>query len=117
MMGPVDTDVVNVVFAVAQLDDAVDDATRICRERCLRCLVGGSAADDRAGPLAPVRWDLTNLLRCGRGTALEGNHWGSRRRQSWSGVVADDLACLHGRTADRSQDKDALTVRDPADAL
>ena len=115
MMGPVDADVVNVVLAIAQLDDAVDDPTRICSERCFRCLVSGCATDDRPRALAPVRWDLTDLVRRGRRTPLEGNHLGRRGRRSLSGVVGDDLAGLNGRVADRSEDEDALTVRDLAD--
>src|SRR5205823_9091941 len=71
---PVDADVVDLVFAVAQLHDAVDDAPRVGGQRSLRRLVRFRSADDRPRPRGVARRDLTDLLRRGRGTALEGDH-------------------------------------------
>ena len=59
---PVDADVVDLVLAVAQLHNAVDDAARVGGQCSLGRLVGGRSADDRPGSLAVVGWDLTDLL-------------------------------------------------------
>src|SRR5438876_6789135 len=77
---PVDADVVDLVLAVAQLHDAVDDATRVGGQRGFRRLVRLRAAHDRPRSLAVVRRDLPDLLRRGRCTTLEGHHL--RRRGS-----------------------------------
>ena len=45
---PVDPDVVDVVLAVAQLHDAVDDAPRVSGQRSFGRLIRGCSADDRA---------------------------------------------------------------------
>ena len=44
---PVDADVVDLVFAVAQLHDAVDNPPGVGRQRSLRRLVGCRSTDDR----------------------------------------------------------------------
>src|ERR1039458_5113783 len=44
---PVDADVVDLVFAVAQLHDAVDNSPGVGRQRSLRRLVGCRSTDDR----------------------------------------------------------------------
>src|ERR1700719_2905357 len=71
---PVDADVVDLVLAVAQLHNAVDDTSRVGRQ-CGPCgLIRRGSADDAARPLLVVRRDLTDLLRRGGCTRLEGNH-------------------------------------------
>jgi hypothetical protein len=45
---PVDADVVDLVFAVAQLHNTVDDAPRVGRQRSFGCLIGCRSADDRS---------------------------------------------------------------------
>ena len=45
---PVDADVVDLVFAVAQLHNTVDDAPRVGDQRSFRCLIGGRSTHDRA---------------------------------------------------------------------
>src|SRR6266513_2085862 len=59
---PVDTDVVDLVLAVAQLHDTVDDAARVGGQRSFRRLVRCGSADDRPGPFCIVRRDLADLL-------------------------------------------------------
>src|ERR1700694_3956210 len=59
---PVDADVVDLVLAVAQLHNTVDDASRVDGQRSFSGFVRGRSADDRTRPLAVVRWDLTDLL-------------------------------------------------------
>src|SRR6266852_54078 len=71
---PVDADVVDLVLAVAQLDNTVDDAARVGGQRSLRRLIRCRSADDRARPLTVVRRDLTDLLCRGRCALLEGDH-------------------------------------------
>src|SRR5436190_11362318 len=71
---PADADVVDLVLAVAQLHNTVDDAPWVSGQRGFRRLVRSSSGDDRSRPLTVVRWDLADLLRRGRCTALEGNH-------------------------------------------
>ena len=44
---PVDADVVDVVLAVAELHDAVDDTPRVSSQRGLRRLIRCCSADDR----------------------------------------------------------------------
>src|SRR5205823_9253296 len=70
---PVDADVVDLVLAVAQLHDAVHDAPRVGGQRSFSRLVRRRSADDRSRALAVARRDLTDLLRLGRRTALEGH--------------------------------------------
>src|SRR5216684_8170368 len=77
---PVDADVVDLVLAVAQLHNTVDDAPRVGGQRSFGRLIGCRSADDRPRPLTVVRRDLTDLLRRGRCAALEGDHL--RRRGS-----------------------------------
>jgi hypothetical protein len=62
VMGPVDADVVHLVLAVAQLDDAVDDAALVGGQCGFGRLVRRRSADDRSRPLRVVRRDLTDLL-------------------------------------------------------
>src|SRR5436305_502856 len=50
VVGPVDADGVDFVLAVAEFDDAIDDAAWIGGQCCCRGLVGGRSADD--GPRA-----------------------------------------------------------------
>src|SRR5438105_1729677 len=71
---PVDANVVDLVLAVAQLHDTVDDAPRVGRQCGLCGLTRCGSADDGPGPLLVVRRDLTDLLRRGQRTTLEGNH-------------------------------------------
>src|SRR5712692_1634469 len=59
---PVDADVVDLVLAVAQLHDTVDDAPRVGGQRSFRRLIRCRSADDRPRPLTVVRRDLTDLL-------------------------------------------------------
>src|ERR1700687_1780466 len=59
---PVDADVVDLVLAVAQLHNTVDDASRVGGQRSFSGFVRGRSADDRPRPLAVARWDLTDLL-------------------------------------------------------
>src|SRR6202035_1003529 len=76
---PADADVVDLVLAVTQLHNTVDDAPRVGGgQRSFRRLIRCRSADDRPRPLSVVRWDLTDLLRRGRCPALEGDH--PRRR-------------------------------------
>src|SRR3954447_8498475 len=77
VVGPVDADVVDLVLAVAQLDNAVDGAAWIGGQRRFGRLVRCRSADDRPGALAVVRRDLAVLRRRSRCSALEGDH---RRR-------------------------------------
>jgi hypothetical protein len=44
---PVDADEVHFVFAVAQLDDTIDDAARVGGKGSFRCIVRRRSADDR----------------------------------------------------------------------
>ena len=62
VVGPVDADVVDVVLAVAQLHNPVDDAPRVSRQGGFGRLVGRCPADDRPRPRAPVSRDLADLL-------------------------------------------------------
>src|SRR5438876_419006 len=73
MVRPVDADVVDLVLAVAQLYNTVDDAPRVGRQCGLCGLVRRGSADDGAGPLLVARRDLTDLLRRRWRTTLEGN--------------------------------------------
>src|ERR1700736_421098 len=59
---PVDADVVNLVFAVGQLNNTVDDAARVGGQRSFRRPICWGSAHDRSRPLAVVRRDLTDLL-------------------------------------------------------
>src|ERR1700674_410112 len=59
---PVDADVVDLVLAVAQLHNTVDDAPRVGGQRSFRRLICFRCADDRPRSLSVVRWDLTDLL-------------------------------------------------------
>jgi len=62
VVGPVDTDVVDLVFAVAQLDHPVDDAPRIGGQSSFSRLIRRRSTDDRPRPLAVACRDLTDLL-------------------------------------------------------
>src|SRR5665213_2012929 len=66
VMRPIHADVMDVVLAVAQQRDTVDDGTRIGGKRSLGRLARRGSADDCALTLTPVRWDLTDLLSGGR---------------------------------------------------
>src|SRR5205823_13824940 len=59
---PVDADVVDLVFAVAQLHNTVDNAPWVGGQRSFSRLIGCRPADDRSRPLTVVRWDLADLL-------------------------------------------------------
>jgi hypothetical protein len=72
VMGPVDPDVVDLVVAVAQPDDTIDDAAWIGCKGGLRCLPCGGAADDRAGALLVVGRDLADRLRGAGRSARKG---------------------------------------------
>src|SRR5207237_10853224 len=86
---PVDADVVDLVFAVAQLHNTVDNAPWVGGQRSFSRLVRVRSADDRPRPLGVVRRDLTDLLRRARCAALEGDH--PCRRGSRRSVVASRL--------------------------
>jgi hypothetical protein len=62
VVGPVDADVVDLVLAVAQLDDTVDDAAWVGGQCGFGRLVRCRSADDRPRPLTVVRRDLTDLF-------------------------------------------------------
>jgi hypothetical protein len=59
---PVDADVVDLVLAVAQLHNTIDDAPRVGGQRSFSRLIRCRSADDRPRPLTVVRRDLTDLL-------------------------------------------------------
>jgi len=59
---PVDADVVDLVLAVTQLHNTVDDAPRVGGQRSFRRPIRFRSADDRPRPLTVVRRDLTDLL-------------------------------------------------------
>ena len=61
-MRPVDADVVDLVFAVAQLHNTVDDASLVGGQRSFGRFVRCGSVDDRTRALAVARWDLTDLL-------------------------------------------------------
>src|SRR6266567_5628761 len=105
---PVDADVVDVVLAVAELHDAVDDAARVGRQRGFRRLVRRRSADDRPQPLIPVRRDLAYLLGRGRRAALEGDHLRRGSRRSAAPRLHDDLAGRDSRSAGRPQYENGL---------
>src|ERR1700719_951326 len=96
---PVDADVVDLVLAVAQLHNTVDDASRVGGQRSFGRLVRCRSADDRTRPLAVAHWDLTDLLRRGLCTTLERTH--PCRRGSGGAAAGsrldDDLAGRDGR--------------------
>jgi hypothetical protein len=52
---PVDADVVNLVLAIAQLHDAVDDSPGVGGQRSFRRAIRRGSADDRSRPLTVVR--------------------------------------------------------------
>jgi hypothetical protein len=81
VVGPADADVVDLVLAVAQLDDAVDDAARVGGECGRGGLVGRGAADDRARALGVVRRDPNS--RSDEAFRLLG---------SWAATVGDTAA-------------------------
>src|ERR1700722_453038 len=98
MVWPVDADVVDLVLAVAQLHDTVDDSSGISRQRSLRCLIGCRPADDCPRTFAVTSRDLTGLL-CRFGcTSLEGDHGCcSGRLRSTATRLYEDLGGLDGR--------------------
>src|SRR5450432_542764 len=111
---PVDADVVDLVLAVTDLHDTVDDAARVSGQGGFRRLVRGRSAHDRPRPLAVVRRDLTDLLRRGRCTALEGDHpcrRGSRRSTAVS-RLHDDLCGPDRRATGRPEYEDAFALGD-----
>src|ERR1700685_33384 len=59
---PVDADVVDLVLAVAQLHNTVDDTPRVSGQRSFRRLIRCRSAGERPGPLSVVRRDLTDRL-------------------------------------------------------
>src|ERR1700692_548143 len=59
---PVDADVVNLVLAVAQLHNTIDDASWVGGQRSFGRLIRRRSADDRSRPLTVVRRDLADLL-------------------------------------------------------
>jgi hypothetical protein len=62
VVGPVDADVVDLVIAVAELYDPVDDAALVGGQRRFGGLVRGRAAGEGPRPLAVVRRDRADLL-------------------------------------------------------
>src|SRR6266567_3479331 len=59
---PVDADVVDLVLAVAQLHNTVDDTPWVGGQRGFRRLIRCRAANERPRPLTVVRRDLTDRL-------------------------------------------------------
>src|ERR1700730_3345126 len=59
---PVDADVVNLVGAVVQLNNTVDDAPRVGGQRRFRRPIRRCSADNRSRSLTVVRRFLTDLL-------------------------------------------------------
>src|SRR5665213_1377122 len=88
VMRPIHAGVMDVVLAVAQQRDTVDDGTRIGGKRSLGRLARRGSADDCALTLTPVRWDLTDLLSVGRSALLERDH--RARCCARTELVADD---------------------------
>src|ERR1700694_780566 len=111
---PVDADVVDLVLAVAQLHNTVDDASRVGGQRSFGRFVRCGSADDRARALAVARWDLTDLLRRGLCTTLERDHPGRRGtcRSAAASRSHDDLACRDGGSTGRSKYEDAYAFLD-----
>jgi hypothetical protein len=62
VVGPVDADVVDLILAVAQPHNTIDDAARVGRQSGFCGPICRGSADDGAGPLLVVRRDLTDLL-------------------------------------------------------
>src|ERR1700730_1438639 len=62
MVRPADADVVDLVLAIAQLHNTVDDASRVSGQGSFRRLIRCRSADDRPRSLTVVRRDLTDLL-------------------------------------------------------
>jgi hypothetical protein len=85
VMRPVDPDVVDLVFAVAQPDDTIGDAARIGCKCGLRRLACGGAADDRAGALPVVGRDLADRLRGAGRSARKRNDRRDRFRSAGRG--------------------------------
>ena len=107
---PVDADVVDLVLAVAQLHNTVDDAARVGGQRSFRRLIRCRSADDRPRPLTVVRRDLTDRLRRARCTLLEGDHpcRGGSRRSAGASRLHGDLRGRDGRITDRPEYEDAF---------
>ena len=59
---PVDSDVVDLVLAVAQLHNTIDHAPWIGCQSSFCRFIRRHSADDRPRPLTVVRRDLTDLL-------------------------------------------------------
>ena len=62
MVRPVDANGMDLILAVAQLHNTVDNAPRIGGQRSFRRLIRCRSADDRPRSLTVVRRDLTDLL-------------------------------------------------------
>ena len=62
MMGPVDADVVDLVLAVAQLHNSIDDVAWVGQQGGFGSLVRGGSAEDRAGSLLVAGGDLTTVF-------------------------------------------------------
>jgi hypothetical protein len=95
------------VFAVAQHDDAVDDAARVGGQCSFGRLVRRRSADDRPRALPVVRRDLTGLLRRGGRSALEGNDFAAEEEvadlavgctMTWVAVMVVPLVVPRTRT-------------------
>ena len=63
MVGPVDADVVDLVLAVAQLHDSIDDAARVSQLGGFGGPVRGGSAEDGAGPLLVAGRDVSPVPR------------------------------------------------------
>ena len=62
VMWPVDANVVDLVLAVAQLYNTVDNSPRVGGQRRFRCLIRRRSTDDRPCPLTVTSGDPTDLL-------------------------------------------------------
>src|SRR6202034_835850 len=105
----VDSDEVDLVLAVAQLHNKVDNSAGVSSQGSFRRLVGCRSADYRARPLAITGGDLTDLLRrCGR-LFLQGHARCCRRGlRSTATRVYGNLRGLDGRLPRGPQDENVV---------
>jgi hypothetical protein len=107
---PIYGDIVNLIVAVTEFHDAVNDAPRIVSRRNVGRLVRFRSANDRPRALTVIGSDLTDLLCLRWCTALEGN-LPCRRRSHRSGPIGrlqDDMAGRDGRYVDYPKYENAV---------
>ena len=107
---PFYADIVNLVLAVTQLHNPIDNTPRVVSQRSFDRLVRFRSADDRTRPLTVIGWDLTDLLYRGRCTALEGDHSCCRgsRRSALVSSLHDNLAGRDSRSVDHPEYENAV---------